>query len=423
MPKDRDQLGRIGDFWLSRRPNSPQWCRTWFDPGTRQTRRASLGTDDLESAKIHLAEWITLNVTLRRQQPRDVPLATVFARYYEKHAKHTLGAGTQRGNLFAMLKVFPQGITAGELNLETQQAAAAELRKTYAAGTIKRMMGAAKAAVTWAWKNGELDRQMPFISLPEGQGRERVLSIEELARLWSTEMPDHLRMFVALLIGTAARPKAVLELTRHQCDLTRGTINLNPVGRVQTKKRRPILPMATFLRPWITSVSSGTLVAFNGKSVTKINGAFQRARDAAGLDLEVVPYAIRHTIATELRARGVPELELAGFLGHSMPNIRTTGRYTHVAPDHLAHALAAVEAIAHDINRVGARSMVSINLRASSVLVPQRAGSSPVAKSLVSGAGEGIRTLDPNLGKVVRRLRPTRRIHAALLQIHIKSVT
>ncbi|MDB5369807.1 MAG: hypothetical protein JWP20_1365 [Roseomonas sp.] len=55
-------------------------------------------------------------------------------------------------------------------------------------------------------------------------------------------------MFLVLLIGTAGRPQAVLELTRFQCDLERGTINLNTPGRVQTKKRRPILPMASFLR-------------------------------------------------------------------------------------------------------------------------------------------------------------------------------
>ncbi|UFN49260.1 site-specific integrase [Roseomonas sp. OT10] len=315
-----------------------------------------------------------------------MPLATVFARYYEKHAQHIVGAGNQRGNLRVMLETLPMGITVAELNLEAQQTAVAALRKRYAPGTVKRMLGATKAAVTWAWKNGELDRQMPFLSLPEGEGRDRVLSIAELAALWSAEMPDHVRMFLLLLIGTAGRPKAVLELTRFQCDLDRRTINLNPPGRVQTKKRRPILPMAGFLRPWIEAVPAGPLVAYRGQAVKKINGAFQAARDLAGLDAEVVPYAIRHTIATEMRARGVPEMELAGFLGHLMPNIRTTGRYTHVAPDHLAHARRAVEEIANDIDRAGTRPMVLNNLRASCVPVPQRTDCNPTAKPLQTGA-------------------------------------
>jgi hypothetical protein len=40
-------------------------------------------------------------------------------------------------------------------------------------------------------------------------------------------------------------------------------------------------------------------------------------------------------------------------------------------------------------------------MRASSVLVPQRADCSLPAKPRKTGAGEGIRTLDPDLGKVV----------------------
>jgi hypothetical protein len=43
-------------------------------------------------------------------------------------------------------------------------------------------------------------------------------------------------------IGTAGRPQALLQVTRFQCDLGRGTINVHPPGRTQTKKRRPILP-------------------------------------------------------------------------------------------------------------------------------------------------------------------------------------
>ncbi len=248
MPAD-EQPGRIGDYWLSRRPNSAHWCRTWFDAGTRQTRRASLGIDDFDAARVALAQWLTLNVTLRQQHPRDVPLATVFARYYQNHAAATRSAGINRRNLYLMLTALPEGITVGELTLDQQHRASAKMHETHGAGTVKRCFAIAKAAVNWAWQNGELDRPIPFLAIREGAGRERVLSVEELARLWSTDMPDHVRVFLALMTGTAARPEAVLELTRFQCDLDRGTINLNPPNRIQTKKRRPIVPMASWLRP------------------------------------------------------------------------------------------------------------------------------------------------------------------------------
>jgi integrase len=230
-------------------------------------------------------------------------------------------------------------------------------------------MGVAKAAVNFAWHNRELDRPVPFFRLPEGEPRDRVLSRSELVRLWSTEMPAHIRVFLTLLIGTAARPEAALQLTRFQCDLERGFINLNPPGRERNKKRRPILPLANILRPRVEAADDGPLVCWRGKPVGRVSKTWRSVRKAAGLNKAVVPYAIRHTIATEMRQRGVPELELAGFLGHAMPNFRTTGRYAHVAPDHLSHARAAIDEIAAEIGRASPVPMFPVPERVSSVLV------------------------------------------------------
>ncbi len=344
MPRPGKQReGSLGDYWLSRRPNSPVWCRTWFDPATRQTRRASLGTGDFEQAKLALAEWVTLHGRRERELLEDVPLADVFVRYMEQHGKDTRGSVQQRRNLFLVLSALPEGITVAEFTMQRQAEAARVLRdKDYDAWTIKRAMGIAKAAVNHAWKNGELDRPMPFIQLPDGPNRERWLSVEELARLWDADMAEHVRMLLVLLLGTADRPEAVLELTRFQCDLDRGTINLNPPGRLQTKKRRPILPMADFLRPWIEAVPAGPLVAYRGRPVKYLAHAFQNLRDAAGFGRDVTAYTVRHTVATELFRRRVPRSEISIFLGHRMPDFRTTGRYVHVAPDYLAKSYAGI---------------------------------------------------------------------------------
>ena len=88
------------------------------------------------------------------------------------------------------------------------------------------------------------------------------------------------------------------------------------------------------------------MVAWRGKPVKKIAGAFQTMRDAAGFGPDVTAYTLRHTIATELTARGVPELEIAALMGHRMPNSRTTGRYIHVAPERLVSARKALDEIA-----------------------------------------------------------------------------
>lgn len=412
MGTRRERSNSLAGFWLSKRPNSPQWCRTWFDPATRQTRRSSLGTEDLAAAERALAQWIAANVAADRAEPKNLTLARAFIRYQERHAQHVIGSGSQRISLSMMLRFLPAGITVGELTLDVQNEAVRTMQaEGYSAGTIKRAFGAAKAAVNWVWQNGELDRPVPFLRLPEGQGRERVLSVDEMARLWDAEMPDHVRAFLALLIGTGARPEAILQLTRFQCDIERRTINLNPPGRIQTKKRRPILPMPEWLVPWIEA-ADGPIVSYRGKPVQKIAGAFQTMRDAAGFGFDVTAYTVRHSVATELMARGVPELEIATILGHRAVNVRTTGRYIHAAPERLALARKALDALANEIARAATRAMevstvrtVNNTKRASSVLGTQPEGGNPTAKSLKTGAGDGIRTHDPNLGKDVKPLR------------------
>ena len=98
------------------------------------------------------------------------------------------------------------------------------------------------------------------------------------------------------------------------------------------------------------------MVAYRGKPVKKIAGAFQTMRDAAGFGPDVTAYTVRHT-GDRAMARGVPELEIAIVMGHRMPNSRTTGRYIHVAPERLASARKALEDLANDIGRGASRPM------------------------------------------------------------------
>ena len=406
MPRlKRTRPGSIAGYWLSRRPGSNAWCRTWFDPAARQTRRASLGTDDLAEAERRLAAWVAANTAPKQAAPSDIVLGVAFLRYYEHHARHLRGAEAQRISLAMILRHVPPGITAAEFTPAIQRDTMRRMESSgYAYNTCKRAMGAAKAALRWAWKEGHLDRPLPFMELPDGPGRERVLTVEEMGRLWSQDMPHHLRMFVALMLGTAARPEALLQLTTWQCDVERRVINLNPPGRVQTKKRRPVLPMPEWLVPWIASAPPGHLVQFRGKPVLKIAKAFRTVRAAAGFGADVTAYTLRHSVATELARRGVPPMEIAYLLGHRMPDLRTTGRYVHVSPEHLVAARDALDALAEEVGRAATRPTLlsaATKPRASCVLAPQPPATTPTAKPLNTGAGEGIRTLDPNLGKVI----------------------
>ena len=175
MPRlKRTRPGSIAGYWLSRRPGSNAWCRTWFDPAARQTRRASLATDDLAEAERRLAAWVAANTAPKQATPSDIVLGVAFLRYYEHHARHLRGAEAQRISLAMILRHVPPGITAAEFTPAIQRDTMRRMESSgYAYNTCKRAMGAAKAA----------------------------------------------------------RPEALLQLTTWQCDVERRVINLTPPGR------------------------------------------------------------------------------------------------------------------------------------------------------------------------------------------------
>jgi len=331
-------------------------------------------------------------------------LADVFQRYFNQHGQTVLNPENQRRALWAILQRAGE-ITVREYTLATQERILADLRDAgYKDGGIKRMMGTAHAALRWAWKREMIDHVPPQVSVPDSEPRERVLSIAELSALWQAADAPHKRMFLLMALGTAGRPGAVLSLTRFQCDLDRGLIDLQPPGAKRTAKRNPVVPMAPALRPWIEATPAGHLVTYQGRPIKEIKGAFRRMRADAGLGDDVVPYSLRHTVATELRARGVPELEIAGMLGHAMPNVKTTGRYAKYAPDYMSDARAAVDAVLKEMGAVAAAPKV-VNLRSKCVrdadlpnpLSPGKAGN---ALKYAGAAGE-TRTPDPTLTKGV----------------------
>ena len=74
-----------------------------------------------------------------------------------------------------------------------------------------------------------------------------------------------------------------------------------------------------------------------------VRRGFNAVRDRAGLGKEVSPYAIRHTIAIELRKRGVPPWEVQGILGHKAGGYGTTEIYAKYDPDYLSKSVAAID--------------------------------------------------------------------------------
>lgn len=77
--------GQIGQYWPSKKPGrdgaDDAWCRTWYEPRTRQTRRVSLGTTDFQEASLQLAARVVENERPRHAAPDRVLIETVLLNY------------------------------------------------------------------------------------------------------------------------------------------------------------------------------------------------------------------------------------------------------------------------------------------------------------------------------------------------------
>jgi len=352
---------QIGEFWLSIPRNSGYWCVTWFDRKTRQTRRRSLRTKDFDRAKELLAEHHIKHRTLKKASPDSVSLGEILGRYYEGHAAHLKSSDAAKNAIKRILTHSP-GITVAEFNHETQERFISHLREEgLTNGTITRYMVVIRAALNYAYKRDQLDR-VPFV-MTAGQGgkRERILTLEEAAALWNAVDREHVGMYLMLAFTTLARPEAILELEWSQVDMRNRIINLNQEGREQTNKYRPTVPICNTLARYLVPSESPRVI---GRELKSIKRQFRTIAQRAGLS-GVTPYTLRHTMASELRARKVHAWELAGFMGHRIAGITET--YAKYDPGYLADASRAIDAYFDELTPLLRSSCVAFTLRSREV--------------------------------------------------------
>jgi integrase len=362
MHRQTSHPGQIGRYWLSRKPRKDRadenWCRTWYDERARQTRRVSLGTSDFQTASIRLAEWVVVHERESKASPSSVMIETVLLRYWDDHAQHLPSSKTQRLCL-SYWQEFWTGLSVADVTPMEQ----ARFRNWMAArGTgasgIDRILSVGRAALNRAKKWQEL-RDVPHIfgtmSADAKRQREpkgRPITIAELAQLIDAAESRHVLVYVLIAATTLARPAAILDLRPSQYDKQHGLLNLNPPGRAQNKKHRPIVPVAPTLKPWLERAvgPSDRYVSHRGEPVGSILHAWRLTRAKAGLDERVTPYSIRHGMARELRKLRVPTEQISLFLGH-LPSgsAATTSIYAPYEPDFLSEAVQAIESVMAEV--------------------------------------------------------------------------
>ncbi len=355
MPKSTTrERYQIGDSWLSQQNRSKAWCRTWYDAKARQTKRSSLGTQDFEEAKEKLTDWFVIEQTKTSEASEDVLLAEVIARYWERHGQHLASSYRTRTALDYWLEFYGE-ITVAELTgIEKQEGFHVWLKdKGMKASTVARVITAGKAAINFAWKRGEI-ASVPYIvpikksEQGPSEPRGRPLEIEEIAALFEASNNPNFHMFLIFMIATAGRPDAIKDLTLDRLDVKNRLIILNPADRPQTTKYRPTLRMPENIVRLVERLKSEHppetyVIGLGPQKMNNIRTSWRGARARAGLDKQVNPYSIRHTMARWMRKEGVSAWEVSAQLGHKRSDLSITEIYAPYDPTYLNEAVEAID--------------------------------------------------------------------------------
>lgn len=338
----------------------------WTESG--RSKRGSTGTSDRRSAEKVLGNFLLLEKREQLKEANDKLLVcTVLgdehapaADYWHEHViPNVIDKDSARYAYAKLLKHFGHLAVADIMPADV--AAYVDARRSGRIGnpsvnhTISRELSVLNAAINHAVKAKRLPKaDQPFIKLPgTSPPRDRWLSFDEADALLTAALDPvdphtpqgtlpRVYRFVTLALNTAGRKSALLGLQRRQVSLPGGMIHLNPVGRAQTKKHRPRVPISNALRPAlermlaeIADEPGAYLLGHPGC----IRTAFENAVARAGLGPDVTPHTLRHTKATWMAQAGVSMFDIAGVLGDSVDTVTKT--YAHHHPDFLRSAINA----------------------------------------------------------------------------------
>ncbi|WP_044333566.1 site-specific integrase [Sphingomonas hengshuiensis] len=405
MSRREAPLYRRGKYWLAwdRKADgslrSPFLAIFWYDPAARRTRSASTGTAEVEAGVTALDRRYLAD---RDEAPAychacGQPFARADAYLLsDAISDYRLEKGDERSSADSIVARLKHVLDF----LEAESAKGAEARfgiDTSCAIAVATPFAEAFRAWSRAqpvvWRNGEgvittsrprapatteesiiqlaavlnhaadtrrSNARPEFKPLPRrrvSRPRRIRAGVDVLARFaaYAAEEGDKrssLRPFLVASICTLARPDAIVDISiaphRKQWWPGSTTLDLNPLGRSQTKKFRPVVPVMPLLEKWLSveltayealepaeRAGRGWLVSYFGRPVKDVHRTWSSMLESLGMpaDREWMPYVLRHSLATLVRNRGVGQWELAGYMGHRAPGQTETyavGEYPNV---------------------------------------------------------------------------------------------
>jgi integrase len=356
-----------GAFWLARDRQTDIYYISWFDEEYRQTRRRSLhttsGVEAEKTAQMLEKQGVTGDPKARLDK-KPMRLTGEVLDYYKKVRVPNIRSGE------AATIAIENFLRPAFANVPIAVLRKRDIRSFLdqlvedgrTIGYVSRIASTLRAAFNLAIDDEEIAAG-PIV--PEIRGdaemdaeelRGRKLAIPEVAKLFDVTSDLHMLDYNIGEINSAARPEALLECVAERIDWEHGVFELNPPGRVQTKKHRPIMRISATWAPWLKTVTSGPIVRYRGKPVKSIKTAYRRLVRKSKLAGKVNSTSIRHTIGRYMEnIAKVPGREISLFLGHiPVAKKKSTRRYSNIdpfAPEYMSNAIAAVEAFVREVNK------------------------------------------------------------------------
>lgn len=219
-------------------------------------------------------------------------------------------------------------------------------------GTLRRELNLLVAAMNYSVRTRRMPASsMPYVQLPTAPASKDFWLTEEEAPIFQRIADAHgtrAALFIAIALNTAARKRSIESLTWMQVDLVARRIHFNPVGRLQSAKRRVAVPISNALLPRLLAAKAqpgrNEFVLGSDRPITEMFEAIalKAARETGNERFErVTPHTLRHTFATLAARAGVPIFEIAGILGDSIETCAKN--YLHHCPEHLRSAVNFAE--------------------------------------------------------------------------------
>ena len=302
---------------------------SWWEDGKR--RRYRLDARTRTDAAREAIDVIRCKV--------EAPEGATVADLWEAYRREKVGRQVAHGMLHEGKAVLPHfgHLRPDQVTVETCRSYTALRRKAGKSdGTIWTEQGHLRTVFVWAFKRRLLSHAPEVERPPKPAPKDRWLTTDEIDRLLSTRMAHHIKLAIVLMLATAARVGAILELRWVRVDMERGQIDLR-ASDIGPRKGRAVVPMNAMARAALQQARDAAqteyVIEWAGQPVKSIKTGFYAAVATAGLK-GVSPHVLRHTSAVHLTVAGIPMQRISQYLGHSNTSV-TERTYARFSPNHM----------------------------------------------------------------------------------------